>query len=527
MSYTKHFNTKATPQNQPISGKTQIKNDAGGFVFESSSWNRFQRFLILGCEGGSYYTSEQKMTVENAKNVIASIQTFGPKAVQEIVHVSTLGRAPKNDPAIFALALACTFGDEETKKCAYSSISRVCRIGTHVFSFCQAVQDLRGWSRGLRNGVANFYTSKTADQVAYQAIKYRQRNGWTHKDVLRLTHAKPVGTEMNQLFNWMVGKDLDKCTLNNLVSSFEEVQSLGTSNVNKSIDLIKEFNLPWEAIPTELLKEKKVWEALLEDMPVTAMLRNLGKMTNIGLLTNNLDSSVKTIKDTLRNLDTLKKGRVHPMQLLIALKTYEQGHGDKGKLSWSPVQSIVDSLDEAFYLSFGTITPTGKNTLVAVDFSGSMHAGRVANTSLTPSQAAVALALVTLNTEPNCEVIGFDTDAYKTKYNKRMRLDEALKVTPRHGNGTDAAVPFRAASQQKYRVDTFISLTDNQTWHGSVHPTQALADYRKQSGLNSKSVNVAMVANEFTVSDPNDMNCLDVAGFDTGTPQIINAFVKD
>lgn len=523
--YTKHFNTKKTVQSQSIPGRSQIKNDAGGFVFESSSWDRFNRFLILGSEGGCYYNSEQKLTVENAKNVIAVIQKDGLKAVKEIVNVSVEARAPKNDAAIFALALACTFGDQATKQAAYSAIKQVCRIGTHLFTFCQAVQDLRGWSRGLRNGVAGFYTNKSADQVAYQAIKYRQRNGWTHQDVLRLCHAQPVGTNMDTAFKFMTGKKTDG-QWHPLLNAFEQVQALGTTDVKTSIQLIKEYNLPWEAIPTELLKNKNVWSALLEDMPVNAMVRNLGKMTNIGLLTSNFDNSVKTVKETLGNLDKLKKSKIHPMQLLIALKTYEQGRGDKGKLTWSPVQSVVDALDEAFYLSFGTITPTGKNTLVAVDFSGSMHSGSVAGTSLTPVQASVALALVTLNTEPNCVIIGFDQDAYKTKYNKRMRLDEALRATPQHGHGTDASVPFRAAAAQKYNVDTFISLTDNQTWAGQIHPTQALDDYRKQAGVNSKSVNVAMVANQFTVSDPNDMNCLDVAGFDTGTQQVINAFVK-
>lgn len=523
--YSKHFNTKKTVQTQPIPGKDQVKNNAGGFVFESSSWDQFKRFLILGTEGGSFYTSEQKLTVENAKNTVAVIQRDGVKAVKEIVNVSIEGRAPKNDAAIFALALACTFGNQDAKNLAYNAISKVCRTGTHIFSFCQAIQDLRGWSRGLRNGVSSFYTNKTADQVAWQAIKYRQRNGWTHQDVLRLCHANPVGVNMDTAFKFMTGKYTEG-QYHPQIDAFEKVQALGTSNITASINLIKEYELPWEAIPTEILKNKKVWDALLEDMPVTAMIRNLGKMTNLGVLSNNLDNNTKLVKATLGNLDALKKGRVHPMQLLIALKTYEQGHGDKGKLNWSPVQSVVDALDEAFYLSFGTIEPTGKNTLVSVDFSGSMHSGRVANTSLTPAQASVALALVTLNTEPNCHVIGFDQDAYHTKYNKRMRLDEALKITPRHGNGTDAAIPFRAAAKMKMNVDTFISLTDNETWSGSVHPTQALSDYRKQSGLNSKSVNVAMVANKFTVSDPKDLLCLDVAGFDTATPQIINAFVK-
>jgi 60 kDa SS-A/Ro ribonucleoprotein len=50
------------------------------------------------------------------------------------------------------------------------------------------------------------------------------------------------------------------------------------------VKLINAFDLPREAIPTQWLNEVVVWEALLERMPMTAMIRNLGKMTSLGLL---------------------------------------------------------------------------------------------------------------------------------------------------------------------------------------------------------------------------------------------------
>ena len=37
-------------------------------------------------------------------------------------------------------------------------------------------------------------------------------------------------------------------------------------------------------IPTELLTHAVVWEALLERMPLSAMIRNLAVMTKVGLI---------------------------------------------------------------------------------------------------------------------------------------------------------------------------------------------------------------------------------------------------
>ena len=48
--------------------------------------------------------------------------------------------------------------------------------------------------------------------------------------------------------------------------------------------LIRDYQLTREMIPTELLTDASVWDALLEQMPFTAMLRNLATMTRVGLL---------------------------------------------------------------------------------------------------------------------------------------------------------------------------------------------------------------------------------------------------
>ena len=46
--------------------------------------------------------------------------------------------------------------------------------------------------------------------------------------------------------------------------------------------LVREYRLPREAVQTEHLTSPEVWEALLEDMPMTALIRNLATMTRVG-----------------------------------------------------------------------------------------------------------------------------------------------------------------------------------------------------------------------------------------------------
>ena len=94
----------------------------------------------------------------------------------------------------------------------------------------------------------------------------------------------------------------------------------------------------------------QVWKALAAKMPMTALIRNLGKMTAIQLL--NDPSVTEKICSKLQNEESLKHARIHPFNVLTALKTYLDGHGEKGKLKWVPNESIAEALEKAFYLSF-------------------------------------------------------------------------------------------------------------------------------------------------------------------------------
>lgn len=105
INYLTRFGLRRTRQSESIPGTTQVPNSAGGFAWAVDDWTRLRRFLILGSEGGSYYAREQALARGNAVAVARAVAADGPRAVREIVAISREGRAPKNDPAIFALAL--------------------------------------------------------------------------------------------------------------------------------------------------------------------------------------------------------------------------------------------------------------------------------------------------------------------------------------------------------------------------------------------------------------------------------------
>lgn len=151
----------------------QVLNSAGGFVFKVDDVSRLERFLILGTDGGGYYAGEQKLTDQNIDFLRKMIQSNERLVVDTAVDVSVNARAYRNSPAIFAIALVLTEGQD--KAYAREAFNKVVRTSTHLFEAVEYIDNLGGWGRAKRAAVSSWYESKTPDQLAYQAVKYRSR----------------------------------------------------------------------------------------------------------------------------------------------------------------------------------------------------------------------------------------------------------------------------------------------------------------------------------------------------------------
>lgn len=521
VNYAHQFSPSVTPQKEKAQ-ENQIQNNADGYVFELDDWKKLDRFISFGTEGGSYYVNEKALTKDNAKTICNLIKEDGIRVVNRITEISQGGKVYKNDTAIFVLALTFSIGDTQTKKAAELALPLIARTGTHLFTFLEYVNSFRGWGRGLKRAVANWYQNKPIADLEYQVTKYVQRNGWSHSDALKLSHPKTKDINRNNLYKYIVGKR-SGLTLTPYLQACEDIKTVG---IKKTADLIKKYNLPREVIPTEKLTEIAVWEALLGKMPMTAMIRNLATMTRIGVL-KPMSKWTGEINRRLINQELLKKARIHPIQILSALLTYASGRGVRSSNEWDAIGSICDALDKSFYLSFGNVEPTNKRLMLALDVSGSMGSGMVGGVpNLTPRVASGAMALITASTESNYMIMGFSDKFVPLSISPRQRLDDVYRnISNLPFEHTDCAIPMVYALKNQLPIDAFIVYTDSETWFGKIHPFQALRNYRKKMQIPAKLIVVGMVANDFTIADPSDAGMLDVVGFNTDTPNAINDFI--
>lgn len=531
MSYLEDHGTRSTPQGAPIPGAGQVENRSGGHAWEATPWERLHRFLILGAESGTFYVGQRKLATENVECVRACIAENGTKAVLEAVAVSVAGRAPSNDPALFVLACAISAGDPMAKRAAAAALLEVARTGTHLYQFVAYAKTMRGWGRTMRYAVSQWY-ERNPNDVAYQAIKYRQRDGWTHRDLLRLAHPNPADRSawdgLAEFITHPEHEGYDAPTPR-MVDAFRAAQLAVTPA--RSAELIRKHRLPREAIKPEHLNDLDVWHALLEvGMPMHALVRNLATMTRNGVLTG---AHLELVLERLEDQEAITGSRLHPMALLIALATYASGQSDRGDSTWLPLPAVIDALDKAFYLAFGNVEPIGRPTLLTIDVSASMHHGSVAGARhLSPVMAAGALAMIHVATERDLQVIGVDGRVHSLGISARQRLDDVVSMLESfRGGRTDMALPYLLAADATlgaWKPEAFVTLTDNESWAGAIHPSQAFRRYRESTGLHSaRAVTVAMTADRYTLADPRDGAMLDVAGMDSSAPAMASAFAAN
>ena len=292
--------------------------------------------------------------------------------------------------------------------------------------------------------------------------KYRRRHGWSHQNVLRMAHPRAgcsescgVAAVLRYVAKGFGEAEADlRATDANVLRYIQAVEAVKAQRNPESLDtgglaeMIRQHTLVREHVSTRLLNSPPIWEALLEHMPMTAMIRNLGKMSAIGMLGSGSQNEATIIKK-LGDIIALERARIHPFNVLLARLTYQRCRAQEGKTRWRPNEAILNALERAFYLTFKCLQPTNKKFLLALDESAAMFGGPVNGChSVNAATAAAAMALVTARTEEHCEIVSYFNDVRPSDVRPDMTLSQAEEAMHRVPSGVaDCTQPIQYAMQ--------------------------------------------------------------------------------
>ena len=214
----------------------------------------------------------------------------------------------------------------------------------------------------------------------------------THRDLLRLAHPAQavnsgsptldVSAEHQRLFS---GSSAAADGLPRIVEGFTRAQAAATAS--HTAELVREYGLPREALRSEHLTSPQVWEALLDDMPATALIRNLATMTRVSVLTPRSSGTATVVtqlgdRERLRRARAPDRGACGAADLRLGPRRPWTGHvepggGGRGRARRRVLRDVRERR-------------AGRRiSLLALDVSGSMTHGSIAGVPrLTPRDAS-------------------------------------------------------------------------------------------------------------------------------------------
>ncbi|XP_078480556.1 LOW QUALITY PROTEIN: RNA-binding protein RO60-like, partial [Lampetra planeri] len=519
----------------------------GGCPWEIGDKARLCRFLCYGSEGDRYTAREDAPVSLESAGALLSLASGGPKVrggLREIKKFSRDGRAVRLRPSLFALALCSQHSELKNRQAAFKAVKEVCRDPAHLFSFIQYKKELKEgmkcgiWGRALRKVVSEWYNEQDAMSLAAAVTRCKQREGWSHQDILRLCHTKPAH-EAIALISKYVTKGwaevqvayADKENSEEVVkvlSYLEVVEKVKrSSDETEVISIIEEHKLERQQLLTDHLKSKQVWRALLKEMPLQSALRILGKMTANKVL-EPASSETEAVCERIQSESVLKKAKIHPFSILLASENYKRGKGYQGRTKWEPDISILKAMDSAFYKSFTNVEPVGKSFVVAVDVSTSLSSV-VPGTSVSTPVAAAAITMVFSRTEADTQVMAFSEGALvPCSISADMSLAQATaEIVKIPGGSTDCTLPITWATENKKAIDVFIILTNNPLWNLTASPVESLKKHRQETGSYSKLVMCGLTSIGHAIADTEDRGLLSICGFDLGAFSVIRNLAQD
>lgn len=514
--------------------KNQTLNSDGKPVFKLDDIERLKRFIFLGSDNGSLYIDKDILTYDNLLCLENLLESCRYDDILDVMnHYKNI--VYKKDYLIYVLARCCSirldddplFWKKDFRVDCFKLVLEVCTLPTHLFLFVKLYETINsklynttGWTSSIKQMMSDWYQTKTYSELMYHVTKYQNRHTWSHKDILRLAHIKPKDDTYNDIFRYITkGKlnmDNEKLEYLNILEQLKN-----ECNVDKVAEYIQTYNLVREQIPYHLLNEQKIWVSLIPSMPITALLKNLNKITSLYIL-NDYPNVFELIK---RKIDTTY---VHPLQVLITLKTYKSGKGLKGGLHWEPNIDIVNLLEGKFYSSFEHLPKTNKRLLLALDVSASMSWNTVCGIDcLTAAEVSCAMAMMFDYIEKDVDIMGFSSEFKSLNISSAQCLTENLEYVKDNTFGnTDCALPFVWASDNNKNYDAVIVFTDNETNSNTIDPSTALQLYRNKSGINTKLIVIGLTSNGFSIANPEDSNMMDICGFDANVYNTIREFLE-
>jgi 60 kDa SS-A/Ro ribonucleoprotein len=425
------------------------RNEAGGLAYRYSPRQALAQFALTGCLNRTFYTSAETQL----DSVLSLCRANDPEYVAKTAIYAREKGHMKDVPALLCVYLAASKNLDLLQKV----FSRVINNGKMLRNFVQILRSGVTGRRSLgtipKKLVRNWFNARTPTEVFMQSVG----GSPTFRDILRLSHPKPMDKQRNALYGWLVGKEFNFDLLPQVIKDFENWKS-GNAKETPSVPFDM---LTSRAIGTEVwidIAKRAGWQWLR--MNLNTMLRH-GVFQDLGI--------VELVATRLSDEKEIRKARVFPYQIMAAYKN----------ASLDIPLKVREALQDALEIATEAVPSIDGDMVICIDVSGSMkypitgyRSSFVQSSSDSKVRCVDVAALMScclLRKNPQSELLAFNTQVANVLINPRDTvLTNADRVGSMVGGDTACSAPLRFLNEKLQHVDTVWMISDNQSWLESL-----------------------------------------------------------
>jgi 60 kDa SS-A/Ro ribonucleoprotein len=451
------------PSKNSYAGST-VTNRAGAAAFNRSLEEQALQVLMVGNLESTFYASASELAAE-AVDTLTKMATKDPEFLAKAIVYARNEGYLRVSPIVGLLILSKERPD--LFKRIFRSV--ILQPGDlQDFMTLVRSKSVRSTGKSVRQAVGSWMNSISDYHVVkYGAPQKKAGSGSpvNLRDILRLTHPKPVDDARQALFAYIVkrikGEKIEAKLLKGLpekIRAYESFKGLTSTtekakkNEAKAIKLVSEHGLPYEVV-TARLATPSAWKALAVKAPFMFLLRNCNNFEKYGVFK---DKEVKSqVMSRLTDSEQIKKSKLFPFRFLAA---YNAFRGD---------QDVREALAKAVEKSVMNIPDLGR-TLVAPDESGSMDSPVSEYSDVTMKDVGNIFAAALWKKSSGGYMVPFEAVAHPVGEPGGPRVnsgDSIVTIAERLGEirgGTSLSAPLEWAIKKDF--DTGVFITDNESW---------------------------------------------------------------
>ncbi|EEZ97483.1 RNA-binding protein RO60 isoform X2 [Tribolium castaneum] len=414
-------------------------------------------------------------------------------------------------------------------------------------------------STTLRKMIIKFYQNKEPKEFAETVARQESYHGWTHKDLIKLTHFKCNNVACEPIMKYVLygidqlpeGSDETSKSIIEYLKKSHELRT--TEDVAKATSLIKELHVTVDRVNSKLNKTEEVWLAAIPEMTTREVLQCLYRFYKFGFFKAGSQFQAK-ICEALSDAEKIKKCNLHPVEVFIYLKFFEKGgktmdpklleYLQKKEIreetlkrlttpSEPKCKPVFQSINKCLKLSYDNVQPTGKRYMVTIDVTEKTETVCFHNKRIPCLEAAVAIIRFLSKVERNVTVAVFKDS--QINFVDISKSHSAVDKLFEHKSAyISPSAPLDWARNKKKQIDVFINFMSS-NWQANVPPeikekmekvTEALSKYsKKMQSPETRLVKIYLDGAGGAFGE-NTKNILSIAGFSVDVPKVLEAFCR-